>query len=156
MIWLGVDPGINGALVLGKDHLMLDWWDMPTVVDGKRRSVDPFEIVDIMRRVRPDLIAIEHLRPRPKGSIAAFKLGYSMGACFTAAYASSAIVKRLAPEDWKGWWGFNVGDKDAPRQELLRRIPDAAWLRWVKDQDRADAYFIGYTAMLQHEAESVQ
>jgi hypothetical protein len=145
---------LNGAIVEGDGDRMLRYWDMPTMLDGKRHSVDQYALVDLFMELRPRLVGIELLRPRPKGAIAAFKLGAGMAAANTAAYASGAVVKLLAPNAWKSEYGFAVGDKDAPRQELLRRFPDAQWLKRVKDQDRADAYFIGLLAMQQHEADA--
>jgi hypothetical protein len=148
--WCGIDPGLDGCILFGVGADMITFYDMPVVTAASgKRSVDGPMIYDILKYERPSIVGLELLRPRPKGAVAAFKLGQAMEGAHVAAHASGAVVKLLAPQDWKSEWGFAVGDKDDPRQRLLHtNYPDAEWLRFKYHQDRADAYWIGRTADL--------
>ena len=152
MQFIGIDPGVHGAVAHVEDDDVV-FYDMPVLVmtsksAGKlitRRKVDVAEFYETLRQLDAPICGIEDLSARPgKGSIASFSLGRSMGAMEMAAYASRLSAMLVPPNVWKRHFGFPVGDKDAPRLELLSLLGPRDDLRLKsKHQDRADAYWIG-------------
>ncbi len=79
--FLGVDPGVNGAIaVLGSDGELVSVHDMPFLADGPagRRAVNAPLLAEIIAKSRATEAFCEFVGARPKeGAVGAFSFGRS-------------------------------------------------------------------------------
>jgi crossover junction endodeoxyribonuclease RuvC len=135
---VGVDPGLTGALALLQDGELTDVVDMP-VLD---RRVQAPEIVRLLQRWSPTVVVVEEINAMPRGSIASFSLGYSMGTLVAAVQTSSHPLARITPSEWKRIMRL-TRDKN-----LSRRMATEMWphkrdeFRLAKHDGRAEAALI--------------
>ncbi len=158
MKYLGIDPGLNGALaVYTPDPLLLEVMDMPTLLVAnaagkKKHRLDLAALsscINInMRRDAPIALAVcEDPNAMPEqGVVSSFNFGYTCGAAH-AMLAAHAIPYRLVkPSVWKRAMGLTA-DKDATRFIASQRFPAFAHL-WArkKDDGRAEAALLALYA----------
>lgn len=120
---LGIDPGIDGALVLMDGELPVKWAVMPTVkaqagfrkrngrliydengnkIPKYRTEVDPVEMVRIFRDFAPDHIFLEEVTSRPaQGVVSVFSFGRSFGDVRTAGAWLGCDLTRVRPQEWQ-------------------------------------------------------
>lgn len=147
-VYVGVDPGVTGALVVLCDG-ELQFFDTPTYQDGKRTKIDPAGCADILAKVDVErgndmlTVAIEKSQPMPKnGSIGCFGLGYSFGIWIGALAALKIPYTLVTPQAWKRLLiPGELKDKDASRAVARRLWPDQTEeaLSRKKDHGRAEA-----------------
>lgn len=168
---LGIDPGINGALVLvaasrAGDERVVSVHDMPfvTVLVGRkqRKRIDVAKLVTffqcLVNTMPIDAIWIEDVHAMPnEGAVGAFSFGRSVGLVEATAHACGIAPRFVAPARWKGALHCPA-DKTRAREYATRLLPDA-WHYWrrVKDDGRAEAALIAcYGLAMVHERVNVQ
>lgn len=150
---LGIDPGLNGALVLyHPDAAHLTVFDMPTieVKVGKsvKRKLDLYQLgnwLDVHRNMVRRAI-IEEVTSSPQMGVAsAFSFGWSAGAVESAVAANAIPIVKVRPQDWKSAFGLLRQEKDASRMVASRLVPAFAH-HWPlkKNCDRAEAFLLAY------------
>lgn len=150
---LGIDPGLNGALVVyHPDAESLTLLDMPTidVRVGKslKRKIDLYQLgnwLDINRNSIGRAI-IEEVTSSPQMGVAsAFTFGFAAGAVQSAVAANAIPMRMVRPQDWKSSFGLLRQDKDASRLVASRLAPHFAH-HWPlkKHCDRAEAFLLAY------------
>ena len=150
---LGIDPGLNGALVaynaLESELRVLD---MPTVEVrvGKslKRKIDLYQLgnwLDINRNSIGRAI-IEEVTSSPQMGVAsAFTFGFAAGAVQSAVAANAIPMRMVRPQDWKSSFGLLRQDKDASRLVASRIAPQFAHHWPLKKHDgRAEAFLLAY------------
>lgn len=109
--FLGIDPGVHGALVIYDDQTrsIVTCWDMPIwyqVVGKKKRSrVDAVELADMMDLLKDlgvELAIMESIggmaRGRQSGQLA---FGYSIGLLYMGLIVSRIPIETIHPATWK-------------------------------------------------------
>ena len=144
-LYLGVDPGLGGALAFfSTDTNCLDVYDMPTfsvLVKGKpRRKLDRKALHGILAS-RPSgyaVLELVHAMPR-QGVTSAFTFGEVYGATAQCLVSNSWDILHVLPRVWKGHFGLSA-DKDASRALATAKFPMHADLFERKKNDgRAEA-----------------
>ena len=155
MMYLGIDPGLTGALALVDGERMVRIWDMPVTekTHGKGREVNAYLlsdlIVDAMSLSDRGLMMarVEQVAAMPgQGVSSMFSFGFSAGV-ISGVLGSLGVNKQMVrPAAWKRSYGLTGRDKDAARTLAIERYPEAApLLARKKDVGRADALLIaGY------------
>lgn len=152
--YLGIDPGLSGALAFyspaGND---LSIFDMPTheiKVNGKlKRQLDLHSLGSIIDQMAPRLVValIEDVHAMPKqGVTSSFNFGFNSGCAQMAVVGCNVPLRLVTPQKWKKEMGLS-SDKDASRREASRVLPKHANL-WplVKHDGRAEAGLLAYYA----------
>ena len=148
---LGIDPGLDGALVLVRSDVrhngsqITAFCDMPTidvVIGGRaKRRIDPVALVDwLVGCGQVDLVVLEEVASSPQMGVAssfAFGEGYGLiQGILTTLQRSYQLVR---PQVWCKELGV-VRDKGRHRQMASRLYPsDTGLFTRVKDNGRADA-----------------
>ena len=161
MIFLGIDPGITGALAAATPSGKLEWvMDMPVRDAGKKgrkaQEIDGAELARLLRPHLPDIAeawieevhAMPHFSRLPSskakghGVQTAFGLGDSRGVIRGVCEALGIPVQRIYPVTWKKRYGLTGEAKDASRAAAIRLYPGCEVLSRRKDHGRAEAILI--------------
>ena len=155
MIYVGIDPGLTGAVAAidaRGQFIMVD--DMPVMASGKagtkvQRQVDPLGLRSLIQWMRTksedDIVtaAIERVSAMPGQGVASmFSLGDSFG-CIRAVVAGMLIPTVFpSPASWKKLMGMDA-DKERSRAKAIQLFPAAAgYLARKKDHNRAEAVLL--------------
>ena len=149
MIYIGIDPGLTGAIaVLWAENQVAD---MPTTVAGKgvvKREVNGVLLADMLRpfcgtpgSVR---VVLERTSAMPgQGVVSMFSMGVSRGVILGVLGALGVPFIDVAPQTWKAHFRLLGADKDASRTLALRRFPElAGYLARKGDHNRAEALLL--------------
>ena len=154
--FLGVDPGVTGALALLDEHgKLLSIWDMPTMpwgAGGKKRTVDATALSSIFYHLpcsREDVhVFVERVSamPNPKtgtgmGATSAFNFGMGFGVLLAAIRIHFGEPTLVVPTVWKRHHNLLKTEKDASRVMAQEKFPTASLAR-KKDIGRADSLMI--------------
>lgn len=144
---LGIDPGVNGALVLLNDGAVQAVWDMPTLeqkVGRKwRKRIIPAQLARIVQDAKAEQAFLENVHAQPgEGAVGAFTFGKACGYAEMACTALGVPVTLITPQEWKRGLGVPA-DKNAARARASQLLPGAAsWWTLVKHDGRAEAALI--------------
>ena len=151
-IYIGIDPGVSGALgvVHGDFGAFVDTDDMPVMIDGKTKRVNPHVLTALLWSyfgTFPDAkatIVIERVGAMPgQGVSSMFNFGHSAGILEGVAAALGVPVVLVTPGQWKKHYRLTGKDKDSARTLAVRTYPVAAeQLKRKKDVGRADALLL--------------
>lgn len=146
--YLGVDPGVSGAMAfLDADGFLLEVIDTPTVTPGKnkRREINVIEVIDILEDYRDEYRirgVLERVSARPDQGVAStFTFGVSYGVLQAAMAACNVSYELITPQVWKKEFGLVKTEKDASRAVAQRLYPDAD-LPKGRGVNRADALLL--------------
>lgn len=154
MVILGIDPGLDGALVtLGTDGRLLEWLDMPTLPTGKagKRDIDLRALAHYLteRATWPAYVFCEQLQSMPGISRqACFSMGRSEGVLLGILHAARMAHELVRPQQWQrvmlaGVGGTGKGRSLAKAAALYPNLPLVDGGRRRKPRDgRADAALI--------------
>lgn len=170
-VFIGIDPGLSGALaVLTADDVVLvgdfpvieaasertrhdkrDPTAKPKRVTGIKRMLDEgslvnaVELIDDWTKVKS--VAIERVGPMPRdGAISAFNFGFTTGLLNGILAARHWPRLAVAPAVWKRELQIPA-DKSAARLAAIRRWPAAAPSLTLKKHDgRAEAIWLAHYA----------
>ncbi len=149
--FLGIDPGLTGAIGLFRGEQPFDVVDLPVVGKtwGKGRELDAVGLVNLLRGHGVGagwLACVEQVHAMPnQGVSSTFSLGDTNGVIRASLAALGAQLVPVRPYDWKKRAGLIGKDKDASRGLALKYWPHLAHnLGRKKDDGRAEALLIGY------------
>lgn len=156
MNYLGIDPGLGGALALIDDNgSFVGIWDLPVIRVGKgsRRAVDGVELFRVLAdRSRYAVPVLEKVGGLPRQSApAAFTFGYGYGLIVQSLHALRMLepdghpcLHQVTPQAWKKM--LLAGTDKSKGTAVLRAkalFPTAAsCLTRKKDHGRAEALLI--------------
>lgn len=168
MSYLGIDPGIDGAIACLDEHGEIeDIFDMPTIVIGYRhakkgkkpspkRMPNPNFLYDVLSSWKDDspLVAtIESVNSYGgMGSVSAYSFGQTNGVLRSILLLLEIPTRFVTPKEWKGHYNLS-DDKDASL-ELARAQwagDEREWFRLKKHNDRAEAALIALYGMGTHD-----
>jgi crossover junction endodeoxyribonuclease RuvC len=144
--YIGIDPGITGAVAFLTDDGEIEIVDTPTYQDGNRTRIDAAHCSNILN----DLILsdgvnvfIEKSQPMPRdGCVQSFGTGYSFGLWVGILAALEIPYTLITPQAWKkAMMPGEAKEKDASRIVARRLWPQQTeqYLSRKKDHGRADA-----------------
>ncbi len=152
MIFLGIDPGLNGALAFWQPATRtLEIHDMPTLELGKRR-VDGYELARLLDdHAAPRLCLLEQVGARPGAGVSGmFNFGRSFGLVEGVVSAQFWPLEFVMPHVWKREMACPK-EKDGARARASQLVPEQAhfWAR-KKDDGRAEAALLALYAERVH------
>lgn len=164
--YIGVDPGMGGALALYRftagSAPAIEVMDMPALlVDGKRR-MDFWKLAALLETWRSAYsivrVVVERVHAMPLrgagGQIrqspnGLFEFGFAAGALQQAVASAGLPMVLVSPVTWKAVYGLRGGreNKDMSRQKASQFFPLSAHL-WArkKDDGRAEAVLLAHYA----------
>lgn len=150
---VGIDPGLEGAVAVVEDGVLIDAFDLPHVdkiLDAKDLAVRLQEL----NLNGTDIVVVEKVSAFPaNGSIGNFKLGYSYGVISGVVKSLGLAMDTTAPAMWKKRLGLANKTKDASRLLVRDLFPDKRDLFARKmDNGRSDAVCIALDYYRQHRA----
>ena len=150
MIIIGIDPGISGAISIIENKKILEVYDTPTMIDGKKnkRQINSAQVTNIIKeRLNTEkevIVVVEHVNAMPgQGVTSMFNFGQSFGVLKGICAAMQLSVYFVRPAKWKKYFNLINSEKDASRTKAIEIFPYfASKLSRKKDSNKADAILI--------------
>ena len=150
MIIIGVDPGINGAISIVENKKILEVYDTPTMIDGKKnkRQINSAQVSNIFKeRLKLNkevIVVVEQVNAMPgQGVTSMFNFGQSFGVIKGICAALKLPIHFVRPAKWKKHFNLIKTNKDASRTKVIESYPEiSSKLHRKKDSNRADAILI--------------
>ena len=152
MIIFGIDPGVSGAISILEDKKIIEVFDMPTMIDGKKnkKQVNGSQVTNIIKeRLNNDkekevVVVVEHVNAMPgQGVTSMFNFGQSFGVIKGICSALSLPIYFVRPTKWKKHFNLIKTNKDASRTKVIQVYPEiSSKLSRKKDSNKADAILI--------------
>jgi|APCry1669189883_1035261.scaffolds.fasta_scaffold28269_2 crossover junction endodeoxyribonuclease RuvC len=141
---LGIDPGINGALVIIEDGEPIEWMHMPTYLIGSHNRVNCSALGNFIMGSRVDVAIVEKVGAMPgQGVTSMFSFGHAVGSVMGVLGAFIIPTIQVTPQSWKKEAGILNKDKDASRSKAIEIWPNWRDLdKKIKGQALADAALI--------------
>jgi crossover junction endodeoxyribonuclease RuvC len=150
MIIFGIDPGVSGAICVLKEGKILEVYEMPTMIDGKKnkRQVNGAEVTDIFLK---DLnnkykakVVVEHVTAMPgQGVTSMFNFGQSFGVLKGICAALKLPIYFVRPVKWKKHFNLIKTNKEASRTKVIEIFPYiSSKISRKKDSNKADSILI--------------
>ncbi len=146
----GIDPGVSGAICVLKEGKILEVYEMPTMIDGKKnkRQVNGAEVTNIFLK---DLnnedkakVVVEHVTAMPgQGVTSMFNFGQSFGVLKGICAALKLPIYFVRPVKWKKHFNLIKTNKDASRTKVIEIFPYiSSKISRKKDSNKADSILI--------------
>tara|TARA_Y100000590_G_scaffold214874_1_gene243578 strand:+ start:2912 stop:3391 length:480 start_codon:yes stop_codon:yes gene_type:complete len=150
MIIIGIDPGVSGAISILENKRVIDVFEMPTMIDGKKnkKQVNGSQVTNIFRDKLKEnkeiIVVVEHVNAMPgQGVTSMFNFGQSFGVIKGICSALRLPIYFVRPTKWKKYFNLIKTNKDASRTKAIEVYPDiSAQLSRKKDSNKADAILI--------------
>tara|TARA_B000000460_G_scaffold245243_1_gene216629 strand:+ start:431 stop:928 length:498 start_codon:yes stop_codon:yes gene_type:complete len=156
MIIFGIDPGVSGAVSILRNKDVLDVFEMPTMIDGKKnkKQVNGSALTNIIvntidsrnTEFKKDevVVAVEHVNAMPgQGVTSMFNFGQSFGVIKGICAALKLPIYFVRPTKWKKHFNLIKTNKDASRTKVIEAYPNiSSKLSRKKDSNKADAILI--------------
>ena len=152
MIIFGIDPGISGAISVLENKKVLEVFDMPTMIDGKKnkKQVNGSQVTNIIKEKlnlnndKEIIVVVEHVNAMPgQGVTSMFNFGQSFGVIKGICSALSIPIYFVRPTKWKKHFNLIKTNKDASRTKVIQIYPKiSSKLSRKKDANKADAILI--------------
>jgi len=150
MMIFGVDPGVSGAISVLKNKKVIEVYEMPTMIDGKKnkKQVNGSQVTNIIKERLSDekeiIVVVEHVNAMPgQGVTSMFNFGQSFGVIKGICSALSIPIYFVRPTKWKKHFNLIKTNKDASRTKVIEIYPEiSAKLSRKKDSNKADAILI--------------
>ena len=150
MIIIGIDPGVSGAISVLENKKVIEVYEMPTMIDGKKskRQVNGAQVTNIIKeRFRENkeiIVVVEHVNAMPgQGVTSMFNFGQSFGVIKGICSALNLPIYFVRPTKWKKYFNLIKTNKDASRTKVIEVYPEiSSKLSKKKDSNKADAILI--------------
>ena len=150
MIIFGIDPGVSGAISVLENKKVIEVFDMPTMIDGKKskRQVNGAQVTNIIKekldKSKEIIVVVEHVNAMPgQGVTSMFNFGQSFGVIKGISSALSLPIYFVRPTKWKKHFNLIKTNKDASRTKVIEIYPEiSSKLSRKKDSNKADAILI--------------
>jgi len=146
----GIDPGISGAISILENKKIIEVYDMPTMIDGKKnkKQVNGSQVANIFKEKietnKEISVVVEHVNAMPgQGVTSMFNFGQSFGVIKGICSALSLPIHFIRPTKWKKHFNLINTNKDASRTKVIEIYPEiSSKLSRKKDANKADAILI--------------
>ena len=150
MIIFGIDPGVSGAISVLENKKIIDIYDMPTMIDGKKnkKQVNGSQVTNIIKErlssEKEIIVVVEHVNAMPgQGVTSMFNFGQSFGMIKGICAAMQLPIFFVRPAKWKKYFDLINTQKDASRAKVIEIFPKvSSILSKKKDANKADAILI--------------
>ena len=152
MIIFGIDPGVSGAISVLENKKVIDIFDMPTMISGKKnkKQVNGAQVTNIIKerldseKEKEIAVVVEHVNAMPgQGVTSMFNFGQSFGVIKGICSALSLPIYFVRPTKWKKHFNLIKTNKDASRTKVIETYPEiSSKLSRKKDSNKADAILI--------------
>ena len=152
MIILGIDPGVSGAISVLENKKVIEVFEMPTMIDGKKnkKQVNGSQVSNIIKekinsnKGKEIIVVVEHVNAMPgQGVTSMFNFGQSFGVIKGICSALSLPIYFVRPSKWKKHFNLIKTNKDASRTKAIEIYPEiSSNLSRKKDSNKADAILI--------------
>ncbi len=150
MIIFGIDPGVSGAICILKEGKILEVYEMPTMIDGKKnkRQVNGAEVTNIFLKELNNKykakVVVEHVTAMPgQGVTSMFNFGQSFGVLKGICAALKLPIYFVRPVKWKKHFNLIKTNKDASRTKVIEIYPYiSSKISRKKDSNKADSILI--------------
>ena len=150
MIIIGVDPGLSGAISILENKKIIEVYDTPTMIEGKKnkRQINGAQVANIIKeRINDEkevVVVVEHVNAMPgQGVTSMFNFGQSFGVIKGICAALNLPIYFVRPTKWKKHFNLIKTNKDASRTKVIEAYPEiSSKLHRKKDSNRADAILI--------------
>ena len=150
MIIFGIDPGVSGAICVLKEGRILEVYEMPTMIDGKKnkRQVNGAEVANIflknLNNEDKAKVVVEHVTAMPgQGVTSMFNFGQSFGVVKGICAALKLPIYFVRPVKWKKHFNLINTNKDASRTKVIEIFPYiSSKIPRKKDSNKADSILI--------------
>ena len=150
MIIIGIDPGVSGGISILENKKVIEIFDMPTMIDGKKnkKQVNGAQVTNIIKeRLRDEkeiIVVVEQVNAMPgQGVTSMFNFGQSFGVIKGICSALSLPIYLVRPTKWKKHFNLIKTNKDASRTKVIQTYPGiSSQLSKKKDSNKADAILI--------------
>jgi len=154
MVIFGVDPGVNGAISILKNKTIVDVYDMPTMIEGKKnkKQLNGPYLAKIIKGYIQDkklineefVVIVEQVSAMPgQGVTSMFNFGQSYGVIKGICSALLLPIYFVRPTKWKKHYNLINTNKDASRTKAIEIYPDiSSQLSRKKDLNKADSILI--------------
>ena len=150
MIIIGIDPGITGGISILENKKVIEVYDTPTMIDGKKnkRQVNGAEVASILlneiNNSDDAIVVVEHVTAMPgQGVTSMFNFGQSFGVIKGVCAALKLPIYFVRPMKWKKHFNLIKTHKDASRTKVIEIYPSiSSKLSRKKDSNKADAILI--------------
>ena len=156
MIIFGIDPGVSGAISILRNKDVLEVFEMPTMIDGKKnkKQVNGSELSNIIMNTinfkssefkkEEVVVVVEHVNAMPgQGVTSMFNFGQSFGVIKGICAALRLPIHFIRPTKWKKHFNLINTNKDASRTKVIEVYPKiSSQLSRKKDSNKADAILI--------------
>jgi len=152
MIIFGIDPGVSGAISVLENKKVIEVFDMPTMIDGKKnkKQVNGAQVTNIIKerldseKEKEIAVVVEHVNAMPgQGVTSMFNFGQSFGVIKGICSALSLPIYFVRPIKWKKYFNLIKTNKDASRTKVIEVYPEiSSKLHRKKDSNKADAILI--------------
>ncbi|NJM47942.1 MAG: hypothetical protein HC860_18685 [Alkalinema sp. RU_4_3] len=145
MIFIGIDPGLSGAIVAILPN-GIEFHDMPILEVRKKTHLDYANLAHILRcySCGDVMAAIELVGAMPgQGVSSMFKFGQCYGAALATLASMQIPYQTVTPPVWKRAYRLVGCEKDESRSRALELFPTCVdSLKRKKDHGRADALLL--------------
>ena len=150
MIIFGIDPGVSGAISVLENKKVIEVYDMPTMIDGKKnkKQVNGAQVCNIIKeRLNDDkevIIVVEQVSAMPgQGVTSMFNFGQSFGVLKGICAALKLPIYFVRPVKWKKYFNLIKTNKDASRTKVIEIYPYiSSKIPRKKDSNKADSILI--------------
>ena len=150
MIIFGIDPGVSGAISILENKKIIEVFDMPTMIDGKKnkKQVNGAQVTNIIKKIldgnKETIVVVEHVNAMPgQGVTSMFNFGQSFGVIKGICSALSLPIYFVRPTKWKKHFNLIKTNKDASRTKVVELYPGISdKIARKKDSNKADAILI--------------
>lgn len=146
--YIGIDPGLSGAIAAIRPNGGIEIADTPTMQvkkgKGKRNEYLPAQMAEFLNGYSNCHVFIEKVHSMPgQGVSSMFRMGEGYGLWIGILSALKIPFTKVTPQAWKKELMAGLKDKDAARGRAQELFPHAmVFLKRKKDCDRADALLI--------------
>ena len=135
MMIFGIDPGVSGAISILEDKKVIDIFDMPTMIYGKKnkKQVNGAQLANIIKEKTQSIgssieelaVVVEHVNAMPgQGVTSMFNFGQSFGVIKGICSALSLPIYFVRPTKWKKHFNLIKTNKDASRTKVIQVYPE--------------------------------
>jgi crossover junction endodeoxyribonuclease RuvC len=158
MIYIGIDPGLSGAVAfLYEDQAKI--WDIPTILKGSgsvKQEINASAMFDYLRDIKVRIAggqiqaALERVNSMPgQAASSTFSLGDSFGVCRATLASAGIPTTYVTPQSWKKH--FNLSKEKEEARALAIKLYPSVELHLKKHIDRAESLLIA--TYLKHQLE---
>jgi crossover junction endodeoxyribonuclease RuvC len=142
-VYIGIDPGLTGAIAYITDGGGYGVYDLPIVSDGTHKWIDSGCLLTIIATIPKghQSVYVERTHAMPKQGVSStFAMGMALGSILATCQAAGLSIRMVPAATWKKASKLS-SDKSASLGKARLMFPNAE-LHRKKDHNRAEALLI--------------